>query len=96
MMRGIFKDKHMRMLYLLCRDFGTDKASEFYRDGHPRRGSSRRAAYWNGRSGLRSSWSRDMLTYACWAAGRDDLRDHGPVQYSEFGARQKAMRKTYQ
>jgi hypothetical protein len=87
MMRGIFKDKNMRQLYLLCRDFGSRKDSEFYRDGHPRRGSATRSAYWNGRSGLRSSWSRDTFAYACWAAGRDDLRDHGPVQHSHWSPR---------
>jgi len=79
-----FKDKGLQQGYALARKFGADKTSSFYIEGRPRRGASHRAAYWNGRSGQRCTYLRTSQAYAFWAAGRDDLREFGPVANSEW------------
>jgi len=79
-----FKDKHLQKCYALARQFGADRTSTFYLEGQPRRGAGHRAAYWNGRSGQQNTYRRTSMAYAFWAAGRDDLREFGPVANSEW------------
>jgi hypothetical protein len=76
-----FKDQDMQKMYDGCRMFGTDKSSTFYlANGLPNRGASHRAAYWNGRGGrAHVMYGRNTLVYAAWAAGKDDLKEFGPI-----------------
>lgn len=87
MARGGFKDRSMSGLYTACRDAAADNWSEMYLSrttaginpmgpNMPRRGAGHRCAYWDGRQGVRSLYSRahGTLGYAAWAAGRDDAR----------------------
>lgn len=79
-----FKDKNLQGCYELARKYGQDAESTFYIQGRPRRGAGHRAAYWNGRSGHPCRYERNSQAYAFWAAGRDDLKQFGPVEGSEF------------
>lgn len=67
-----FKDRSMQRMYESCRAHGQDRSSSFWIEGRPHRGAGHRAAYHNGREGLRPSWPRNTLAYAAWAAGCDD------------------------
>lgn len=67
-----FKDSGLQKMYAACRKFGADTSSSFYIEGRPHRGAGHRCAYWNGRQGKPSSWPRNTLAHAAWAAGQDD------------------------
>ncbi len=82
-----FKTPNLQQMYRICRELAADHASEFWYAGRPRRGAGHRAAYWNGRSGLRSSYPVYSLAHAAWAAGQDDLREHGSVVGSKWRER---------
>ena len=79
-MRKRFKDRHMQAIYEACRRMGADNFSEFYYSAKamgprwPRRGAGHRNAYWNGRQGKPTSWARNSLAHAAWAAGQDDMK----------------------
>ena len=79
--------KLLQPCYDLARKFGQDQSSTFYIDGRPRRGAAHRAAYWNGRSGQRNTYVKGSQCYAFWAAGKDDLKDFGPIDKSEWSLR---------
>jgi hypothetical protein len=79
-----FKDKGLQKSYEMARKSGADKSSTFYIEGRPHRGAGHRVAYWNGRNGIKAMYLRNSLAYAFWAAGRDDLREHGPVAGADF------------
>ena len=69
-----FKDPKMQRMYEFCRAGGADRTSEFYDGIRPHRGTGYRNAYWLGRFGHPTRYLRTSLTYAAWAAGRDDER----------------------
>lgn len=73
-MKKAFKHPQLQSQYEMCRQLGNDTSSGFYRDGRPRRGAGHRDAYWNGRHGNPSRYIKDSLSYASWAAGRDDRK----------------------
>jgi hypothetical protein len=72
-MRRKFKNRNMQEMYDICRRLAGDLNSEFFINGKPRRGAAHRSAYWTGREGKPNKlWPRNSLSYACWAAGKDD------------------------
>lgn len=75
-----FKNRDMARIYDGCRRLAADRTSEFWYEGRPRRGAAHRAAYWNGRGGQPNRYIRGSACHAAWAAGQDDLREHGPVE----------------
>lgn len=88
-----FKDKSMQKMYDACRAFAADKSSSFYVEGKPRRGAGHRAAYWNGRAGIKTPGAdRNSLAYACWRAGMDDRKQFGPVEGAEYQFRVSRIR----
>ena len=67
-----FKTPELQHLYdeYLFAACNTD--SFLYHDGEPRRGSSTRAAFWNGYDGIKTCYTtRGTFGYAAYAAGRD-------------------------
>lgn len=80
-----YKDRHLQRMYDACRELSHDTSSELYYNGKPRRGAGHRNAYWDGRSGTPNhKYERGTFAYVCWAAGKDDLRDFGPVEGSTY------------
>lgn len=71
----------MAACYEVARRVAADNFSDFYWSQSefgprwPRRGAGHRHAYWNGRTGCRSTFVQNSPAHAYWAAGVDDRRD---------------------
>lgn len=81
-----FKDRSLQRCYDAARKNAADLASEFFcsplgPDGPrcPRNGAAHRDMYWKGRAGIQRVAVPGSLSYAFWAAGRDDAKALGGI-----------------
>lgn len=71
-----FESESQRVLYDIYRRLGTDRTSEFYRaNGCRDTKDVIRNAYFKGLDGLASTYQKTSMSYAAWAAGRDDRKE---------------------
>lgn len=85
MARRKYKTNTLEIAYRSCRMLAADFKSSFWYLGLPRRGAGHRSAYWDGRSGVRTTMRRvKTIQDAAYRAGQDDAKVKGATGYKTF------------
>lgn len=81
--RRKYKTHMLEIAYRSCRTLAANCKSSFWLSGLPHRGAGHRAAYWDGRSGVRTTMRRaKTIQDAAYRAGQDDAKARGAIKYT--------------